>query len=257
MNRQLTGVLADLHFAPTQEAAENLLNEGKKRDRIFVTGNTVIDAMKTTVTDNYHHPILNNISDNQKLLFMTAHRRENLGEPIKNIFRAVLRIVQDNRDVVVVYPMHWNPAVREPANAILGGHPRIHLIDPLDVTDTHNFMARSYLILTDSGGIQEEALGVPVLVLRDTTERPEGIKAGTLKLVGTCEDDIYNHCKELLNNSLEHRMMANAVNPYGDGYASERIVRAIVYHYGRGDRPNDFYAVDENKKKSKVLKYAG
>ncbi|MFC4769524.1 non-hydrolyzing UDP-N-acetylglucosamine 2-epimerase [Effusibacillus consociatus] len=242
MNRQLTGVLADLHFAPTRESARNLLQERKNPDAIFVTGNTAIDAMKTTVRPDYTHPILDSIGREQRLVFMTAHRRENIGEKMENIFHAVRRIVEDNDDVVLVYPVHLNPAVQEPARAILGGHPRVHLIDPLDVVDTHNFMSRAYLILTDSGGIQEEApsLGVPVLVLRDTTERPEGIAAGTLKLAGTDEQTVYELAYELLNDPQAHRAMSIAANPYGDGRASERIVRAILHYYGRGERPDEF-----------------
>ncbi|KEO83348.1 non-hydrolyzing UDP-N-acetylglucosamine 2-epimerase [Tumebacillus flagellatus] len=242
MNRQLTGVMADLHFAPTEMSKANLLQEHKPEARIFVTGNTAIDAMKTTVRDTYTHPILDGIQDGQRLVFMTAHRRENLGEKMHNIFTAVRRLVEEHPDVVLVYPVHLNPAVQEPARAILGGHDRIHLIDPLDVFDTHNFMSRATLILTDSGGIQEEApsLGVPVLVLRDTTERPEGIEAGTLKLAGTDQDVIYNLAHELLTNEEAHRKMAVAANPYGDGLASERIVQAILYHFGRAEKPSEF-----------------
>lgn len=242
MNRQLTGVLADLHFAPTRESARNLLQEHKKPDTIFVTGNTAIDAMKTTVRADYSHPILDELGGNRRMIFMTAHRRENIGEKMENIFRAVRRIVEDHEDVVLVYPVHLNPAVQEPARAILGGHPRVRLIDPLDVVDTHNFMSRAYLILTDSGGIQEEApsLGVPVLVLRDTTERPEGIAAGTLKLAGTEEETVYALACKLLNDRQAHRAMSVAANPYGDGRAADRIVQAILHHYGRGERPDEF-----------------
>ncbi|MCX7569557.1 UDP-N-acetylglucosamine 2-epimerase (non-hydrolyzing) [Tumebacillus sp. DT12] len=242
MNRQLTGVMADLHFAPTQQSKDNLLRENKPEARIFVTGNTAIDAMKTTVRETYTHPILEGIGEGQRLIFMTAHRRENLGEKMENIFRAVRRLVDDHPETVVVYPVHLNPAVQEPARAILGDHERIHLIDPLDVYDTHNFMSRAHLILTDSGGIQEEApsLGVPVLVLRDTTERPEGIAAGTLKLAGTEEDTIYRLGRELLTDADAHQKMSVAANPYGDGEASERIVQAIRYHFGNGDKPDEF-----------------
>lgn len=241
MNRLLTGVMADLHFAPTELSKENLVRENKPAERIFVTGNTAIDAMATTVQESYSHPILDSISAGQRLVFMTAHRRENIGEKMENIFRAVRRLVEQHEDIVLVYPVHLNPAVQEPARQILGDHPRIHLIDPLDVFDTHNFMSRAYLILTDSGGIQEEApsLGVPVLVLRDTTERPEGIGAGTLKLAGTDEDVIYSLAHELLTNETAHNKMAVAANPYGDGQASERIVQAILYHFGKGERPED------------------
>lgn len=242
MNRQLTGVMADLHFAPTSESANNLLKENKNPQTIFVTGNTAIDAMKTTVRKDYAHPILDSIGADKRLIFMTAHRRENIGEKMRSIFRAIRRIVEEHEDAVLVYPVHLNPAVQEPAREILGGHPRVHLIDPLDVVDTHNFMARSYLILTDSGGIQEEApsLGVPVLVLRDTTERPEGIAAGTLKLAGTDEDTVFQMSRTLLQDREAHRAMAIAANPYGDGQASERIVKAILHHHGRGERPDEF-----------------
>ncbi|MGZ6550714.1 MAG: non-hydrolyzing UDP-N-acetylglucosamine 2-epimerase [Tumebacillaceae bacterium] len=241
MNRQLTGVMADLHFAPTGLSKENLLKENKPEDRIFITGNTAIDAMATTVRESYSHPILDGLQAGQRLVFMTAHRRENLGEKMENIFRAVRRLVEQHEDIVLVYPVHLNPAVQEPARAILGDHARIHLIDPLDVFDTHNFMSRAYLILTDSGGIQEEApsLGVPVLVLRDTTERPEGIGAGTLKLAGTDEAVIYDMAHELLTDEAAHNKMSIAANPYGDGHASERIVQAILYHFDQGERPQD------------------
>jgi UDP-N-acetylglucosamine 2-epimerase (non-hydrolysing) len=242
MNRQLTGVMANLHFAPTKQSAKNLLQERKDPDTVFVTGNTAIDAMKTTIRKNYTHPILDSIGDDKRLVFMTAHRRENIGMKMENIFRAVRRIVEDFKDIVLVYPVHLNPTVQEPARAILGDHPRIHLIDPLDVVDTHNFMSRSYLILTDSGGIQEEApsLGVPVLVLRDTTERPEGIEAGTLRLAGTDEKHVYQLIHDLFTDRQAYRSMSIASNPYGDGHASERIVQAILHYYGHGERPKEF-----------------
>lgn len=242
MNRQLTGVMADLHFAPTEQSHGNLSEENKQTDRIFITGNTAIDAMASTVKEDYKHEILDSLQPGQRLVFMTAHRRENLGEKMRNIFTSVRRLVETHEDIVVVYPVHLNPAVQEPAREILGGHERIHLIDPLDVFDTHNFMSRAYLILTDSGGIQEEApsLGVPVLVLRDTTERPEGIEAGTLKMAGTEEETIYSLANELLTDKEAHRKMAIAANPYGDGKASERIVQAILFHYGLGERPDEF-----------------
>jgi UDP-N-acetylglucosamine 2-epimerase (non-hydrolysing) len=238
MNRQLTGVIADLHFAPTKKAYENLINENKKPDSIFITGNTAIDALKTTVTENYKHDILEKIG-NDRMILLTAHRRENLGESMRNMFRAIKRIVQEHEDVQVVYPVHLNPAVREVAGEILGNDPRIHLIEPLGVFDFHNFAARAFLILTDSGGVQEEApsLGVPVLVLRDTTERPEGIEAGTLKLAGTNEETIYSMARELLNNRNEYEKMAKASNPYGDGQASKRIVQAILYYFGKATQP--------------------
>lgn len=234
MNRQLTGVLADLHFAPTEKSAQNLLNENKKKEFIYVTGNTAIDALKTTVRESYSHPILEQIG-NSRIILMTAHRRENLGEPMQNMFRAIKRLVDKHEDIQVVYPVHMNPVVRETANEILGNNSRIHLIEPLDVIDFHNFASRSYIILTDSGGVQEEApsLGVPVLVLRDTTERPEGIEAGTLKLAGTDEETIFNLAETLLSDKNEYDKMAQASNPYGDGHASERIVKAILEYFNK------------------------
>lgn len=232
MNRQLTGVMADLHFSPTSKSAENLLREGKLEENIFITGNTAIDALKTTVKESYHHEVLHKLGTD-RLILMTAHRRENLGEPMKNMFRAIKRIVDEQQDVQVVYPVHLNPVVREIAAEILGNDPRIHLIEPLDVIDFHNFASRAYLILTDSGGVQEEApsLGVPVLVLRDTTERPEGIHAGTLKLAGNQEQPIYEMATELLTNRAAYEKMAKSSNPYGDGLASKRICEAIRFYF--------------------------
>ncbi|GAB6558280.1 MULTISPECIES: non-hydrolyzing UDP-N-acetylglucosamine 2-epimerase [Bacillus] len=234
MNRQLTGVMADLHFSPTSKSATNLQKENKDESRIFITGNTAIDALKTTVKETYSHPVLEKLG-NDRLVLMTAHRRENLGEPMRNMFRAIKRLVDKHEDVQVVYPVHMNPVVRETANDILGDHGRIHLIEPLDVIDFHNVAARSYLMLTDSGGVQEEApsLGVPVLVLRDTTERPEGIEAGTLKLAGTDEETIFGLADELLSDKEAHDKMSKASNPYGDGRASERIVEAILQHFNK------------------------
>ncbi|MFB4346496.1 UDP-N-acetylglucosamine 2-epimerase (non-hydrolyzing) [Bacillus sp. BR_7] len=234
MNRQLTGVMADLHFSPTAKSATNLQKENKDESRIFITGNTAIDALKTTVKETYSHPVLEKLG-NDRLVLMTAHRRENLGEPMRNMFRAIKRLVDKHEDVQVVYPVHMNPVVRETANDILGDHGRIHLIEPLDVIDFHNVAARSYLMLTDSGGVQEEApsLGVPVLVLRDTTERPEGIDAGTLKLAGTDEETIFSLADELLSDKEAHDKMSKASNPYGDGRASERIVEAILQHFNK------------------------
>ncbi|HDR8049557.1 TPA: UDP-N-acetylglucosamine 2-epimerase (non-hydrolyzing) [Bacillus cereus] len=234
MNRQLTGVMADLHFSPTAKSATNLQKENKDESRIFITGNTAIDALQTTVKETYSHPVLEKLG-NDRLVLMTAHRRENLGEPMRNMFRAIKRLVDKHEDVQVVYPVHMNPVVREIANEILGEHNRIHLIEPLDVIDFHNVAARSYLMLTDSGGVQEEApsLGVPVLVLRDTTERPEGIEAGTLKLAGTDEETIFCLADELLSDKEAHDKMAKASNPYGDGRASERIVEAILQHFNK------------------------
>jgi UDP-N-acetylglucosamine 2-epimerase (non-hydrolysing) len=242
LNRQLTGVIADLHFAPTAMSAENLLKENKQNENIFITGNTAIDALKTTVKDEYQHEVLAKIGTD-RLILLTAHRRENLGEPMRNMFRAIKRIVEEQPDVQVIYPVHLNPVVREIAGEILGDDPRIHLIEPLDVIDFHNFAARAYLILTDSGGVQEEApsLGVPVLVLRDTTERPEGIAAGTLKLAGVDEETIYSMATELLTDRAAYEKMAHAANPYGDGNASRRIGEAIRYYFGKLDeRPEEY-----------------
>ena len=224
-NRQAVGLIAKCHFAPTERAKQNLLNEGKNPNNIYVTGNTAIDALKTTVREDYSHPILDWAKDS-RFIMLTAHRRENLGKPLHSMFRAIKRIVCEHEDIKVVYPIHMNPAVRQAANDILAGHDRIKIIDPLEVIDFHNFLARSFLILTDSGGIQEEApsLGKPVLVMRDTTERPEGIEAGTLKLVGTSEEVIYEEFNKLLTDKEEYRKMSNASNPYGDGHASERII---------------------------------
>ena len=234
MNRQLTGVMADLHFSPTEGSAENLRRENKPEDAIVVTGNTAIDALKTTVREEYTHPVLEQIGTDRMIL-LTAHRRENLGQPMRNMFRAIKRLIEEHDDIQVVYPVHMNPAVREVANEVLGNDPRIHLIEPLEVLDFHNFAARSFIILTDSGGVQEEApsLGKPVLVLRDTTERPEGIAAGTLKLAGTDEETIYGLAKELLTNEETYTSMSQASNPYGDGEASRRIVEALKIYLNR------------------------
>lgn len=232
-NRQMTGVLADLHFSPTEDARQNLLNEAKDDTKISVTGNTAIDALATTVDENYHSDIIEKHKDN-KVVLLTAHRRENIGQPMHNIFGAVRQIVDEFEDVTVVYPMHKNPKVREIAEEYLGDHERVELIEPLDVLDFHNFAARSHLILTDSGGVQEEApsLGKPVLVLRDTTERPEGVKAGTLKLAGIEQENIYNMTKELLTDEELYNEMSQTQNPYGDGQASRRICDNIKYYYG-------------------------
>ena len=223
-NRQATGIIAKYHFAPTEKAKQNLLNEGKDENSIYVTGNTAIDALKTTVKKDYYNEIFDWVG-NDRLIMLTAHRRENLGKPLENIFNAVNRILKEYDDIKIVYPVHKNPIIREIANKIFEGNKKIELIEPLEVLDFHNFLAKSYLILTDSGGIQEEApsLGKPVLVLRDTTERPEGIEAGTLKLVGTEEKNIYNNIKLLLDNYTEYEKMSKASNPYGDGFACKRI----------------------------------
>ena len=231
-NRQGVSLIASLNIAPTETARKNLLREGKKPETIFVTGNTVIDALKTTVRANYSHPVLEWAREGRMIL-ITAHRRENWGAPMAGMFRAIRRIAEEHRDVRIVYPIHFNPAVRDTARQVFGNHPGIRLIDPLDVLDFHNFMACSDLILTDSGGIQEEApsLGKPVLVMRDTTERPEGVEAGTLKLVGTEEESIYRETRLLLENREEYQKMARARNPYGDGHASERIVKGLKEYF--------------------------
>lgn len=227
-NRQAVGIVAKYNFSPTEMSKENLLNEGKKTESIFVTGNTAIDALRTTVQKNYTHPELE-WAEGSRLIIITAHRRENLGKPMHNMFRAIRRIIDEHQDVKAIYPIHMNPVVREAANLELGDCDRIHIIEPLEVLDFHNFLSRSYMILTDSGGIQEEApsLGKPVLVMRDTTERPEGIKAGTLKLVGTDEEIIYQNFKNLLENKVAYDKMAFASNPYGDGFASSRIADVL------------------------------
>lgn len=223
-NRQAVSIISNYNFAPTPKAKANLIREGKDENKIWITGNTVIDALKTTVKENYTHSELEWAKDS-RLIFITAHRRENLGQPMHNMFRAIRRVMDEHPDVKALYPIHMNPIVRRAAEEELGGCDRIHIIDPVEVFDCHNIMAKSYLILTDSGGIQEEApsLGKPVLVMRDTTERPEGIAAGTLKLVGTDEEVIYNNFKELLENEEMYNKMSHANNPYGDGKACERI----------------------------------
>ena len=232
MNRQMVDGMTDMYFAPTEVSKNNLLQENISEDKIYVTGNTAIDAMKTTIKEDYNNEIFDWIG-NDKLILLTAHRRENLGEPMRHIFRAVKRIVEEYPDVKVVYPIHLNPKVREVANEVFEGIDRVRLIEPLEVIDFHNFQNKSYIILTDSGGIQEEApsLGKPVLVLRDTTERPEGIEAGTLKLVGTDEETIYRETKKLLDDKEEYNKMSHASNPYGDGFTSKYIVDAIIDKY--------------------------
>ena len=235
MNRQMVDRLSDMYFAPTEISKDNLLKENIDESKIYITGNTAIDAMSTTVDENYTHPELDWINAGERMILLTAHRRENLGEPMRHIFRAIKRVVDEFSDVKVIYPIHMNPRVREVANEVFGDADRVKLIEPLEVFDFHNFQNKSYIILTDSGGIQEEApsLGKPVLVLRDTTERPEGIKAGTLKLVGTDEDVIYEETKKLLLDKKAYEKMSKASNPYGDGHASERIVDAITSYFSR------------------------
>lgn len=228
-NRQAVGIMAAYHFAPTELSRDNLLKEGKPAEAIYVTGNTAIDALKTTVRDDYSHQYLD-WAKGSRLIMVTAHRRENLGEPMRHMFQAIKQIIDETPDVKAIYPIHMNPAVRRVAQEVFGETDRIKIIEPLDVLDFHNFLAHSYLILTDSGGIQEEApsLGKPVLVMRDTTERPEGIKAGTLKLVGTEQQTIYDAFKLLLENEAEYQRMSQASNPYGDGLASKRIADIII-----------------------------
>ena len=223
-NRQAVSIISKYNFAPTELSKENLIKEGKDENSIYITGNTAIDALKTTVREDYEHPELK-WAEGSRIIIITAHRRENLGEPMHQMFRAIRRILDENPDVKAIYPIHMNPAVRQAAQEELGGCDRIHIIEPLDVLDFHNFLARCYMILTDSGGVQEEApsLGKPVLVMRDTTERPEGVEAGTLRLVGTDEETIYQNFKELLLNKETYDKMSKASNPYGDGFACKRI----------------------------------
>lgn len=246
MNRRLTGAIADLHFSPTEPSKKNLLKENIDENIIFITGNTAIDALKTTIDDDYKFTVdeLNSIDyRNKRVITITAHRRENLGEPLENICKALRRLANEYEDVELVYAVHKNPAVSNPVHNILGGHGRIHLLNPLDIKDMHNLMNRSYMVMTDSGGLQEEvpSMGKPVLVLRNVTERPEGIEAGTLKLAGTDEETVYAMAKELLDNGDEYRKMAIAKNPFGDGNASERIVKAILYSFGvNNERPADY-----------------
>lgn len=229
-NRQAVSIISKYNFAPTNLAADNLIKEGKCKDNIYITGNTVIDAMKHTVTKDYTHPELEWVGDN-RLIFITAHRRENLGEPMHNMFRAIRRVLDEHNDVKAIYPIHMNPVVRKAAEEELGGCEKIHIIEPIEVFDCHNFEAKCFLCLTDSGGIQEEcpSYGKPVLVMRDTTERPEGVAAGTLKLVGTSEEKIYEEFTRLLDNKDEYDKMSHACNPYGDGNACKRIADILEY----------------------------
>lgn len=242
MNRQMVGVMADLHFAPTFNAAKNLLDEGKSSNNVVITGNTAIDAMNYTINENYTSQIIDK-HRNKKFILLTAHRRENIGQPMINVFKAVRKLIDQYEDLALVYPVHMNPRVRELAEAYLGHHDRIELIEPLDVINFHNFAKHAYLIMTDSGGIQEEApsLHKPVLVLRDSTERPEGVEAGTLRVIGTNEDSVYEETKRLLDDKQLYKHMSEANNPYGDGNASNRIVNHIKYYFGLiSDKPNHF-----------------
>lgn len=244
MNRQMTDDMADLYFAPTELSKQNLLKENHKKEGIFVTGNTAIDALEQTVQKDYHHEVLDEVAPGHKIILVTMHRRENQGEPMRRVFKVMRQVIDAHPDVEIIYPVHLSPRVQEAANDVLGGDKRIHLIKPLDVVDFHNLAKRSYFIMTDSGGVQEEApsLGKPVLVLRDTTERPEGVTAGTLKLVGTEVDKVREAMLDLLENKSDYDKMANAKNPYGDGHASERIMDGIAYYFSdkTGPRPKDF-----------------
>ena len=242
MNRQMTDNLADLYFAPTSESKENLLKENHPESAIVITGNTAIDALKLTVQSDYYHEVLDQLDPNKKLVLVTMHRRENQGQPMRNVFTALREMVDFHQEIEVVYPVHLSPVVQEAAKDILAGHDRIHLIEPLDVLDFHNLASRSYFIMTDSGGVQEEApsLGKPVLVLRDTTERPEGVRAGTLKLVGTDPVSVKEAMTELLTDETVYRQMSQAPNPYGDGNASERIVQTIKHYFGFAESASEF-----------------
>ena len=243
MNREMTDKIAGLFFAPTGTSKNNLLKENQNEENIFITGNTAIDALKVTVTDSYHHDIMRQVSQGSRVILVTMHRRENQGEPMRRVFKIMRQVVDEHEDVEVVYPVHLSPAVQKAAYDILGGDSRIHLIEPLDVVDFHNLAAQSYFIMTDSGGVQEEApsLGKPVLVLRETTERPEGVEAGTLKLVGTEPKSVHDAMEDLLNHPSEYEKMSKAQNPYGDGEASKRILDAIAYKFSDlRFRPTDF-----------------
>ena len=248
MNRKLTGCIADLNFAPTATSEQNLLSENVPQDSIFVTGNTVIDALHHTVQDDFafDDELLQGIDfEHKRVILVTTHRRENLGEPMRHVYKALRQLTEEFDDVEIVFPVHKNPKVREVVNAELGGLAKVHLIEPLDYEPFANLMHRAHLILTDSGGVQEEApaLGKPVLVLRDTTERPEAVEAGTVKLIGTDRDRVYEEAKRLLTDAAEYQRMAESCNPYGDGEASRRIIQAILYHYGLADeRPDRFTA---------------
>lgn len=244
MNRQMTDDLTDLYFAPTKLSKENLLKENHQAENIYITGNTAIDALKRTVQTDYHHEVLDSIDPSHKIILVTMHRRENQGEPMRRVFKVMKDVVDSHADVEIIYPVHMSPKVQEVAHEVLGNDPRIHLIAPLDVVDFHNLAKRSYFIMTDSGGVQEEApaLNKPVLVLRDTTERPEGVEAGTLKLVGTQENEVRAAMLDLLENKNAYDLMAQAKNPYGDGHAAERIAADIAYYFSdqKQPRPKDF-----------------
>ena len=248
VNRQVTDVVSDLYFAPTAQSRDNLLKENHPAEHIFVTGNTAIDALSLTVKENYHHEVLDKVNPDNRLVLVTMHRRENQGQPMREVFQTIKTVLQEYQDVEVIYPVHLSPAVQEAARDILSGQERVHLIEPLDVVDFHNLAAKSYFIMSDSGGVQEEApsLGKPVLVLRDTTERPEGVEAGTLKLVGTDKESVKKAMIELLENQREYDKMAKAQNPYGDGQASQRIMDAIAHYFTSSERPEDFRAEEKS-----------
>ncbi|WP_373756380.1 non-hydrolyzing UDP-N-acetylglucosamine 2-epimerase [Streptococcus ferus] len=248
VNRQVTDVVSDLYFAPTAQSRDNLLKENHPAEHIFVTGNTAIDALSLTVKENYHHEVLDKVNPDNRLVLVTMHRRENQGHPMREVFQTIKTVLQEYQDVEVIYPVHLSPAVQEAARDILSGQERVHLIEPLDVVDFHNLAAKSYFIMSDSGGVQEEApsLGKPVLVLRDTTERPEGVEAGTLKLVGTDKESVKKAMIELLENQREYDKMAKAQNPYGDGQASQRIMDAIAHYFTSSERPEDFRAEEKS-----------
>lgn len=248
VNRQVTDVVSDLYFAPTAQSRDNLLKENHPAEHIFVTGNTAIDALSLTVKKNYHHEVLDKVNPNNRLVLVTMHRRENQGQPMREVFQTIKTVLQEYQDVEVIYPVHLSPAVQEAARDILSGQERVHLIEPLDVVDFHNLAAKSYFIMSDSGGVQEEApsLGKPVLVLRDTTERPEGVEAGTLKLVGTDKESVKKAMIELLENQSEYSRMSQAQNPYGDGQASQRIMDAIAHYFTSSERPEDFRAGEKS-----------
>lgn len=242
VNRQITDVVSDLYFAPTYQSRENLLKENHPKEYIFVTGNTAIDALDLTVKDDYHHPVLDQINPENRMILLTMHRRENQGEPMRRVFTTIKSVLDQYPDLEVVYPVHLSPAVQKVTQDILADTKRVHLIEPLDVADFHNLANKSYFIMSDSGGVQEEApsLGKPVLVLRDTTERPEGVEAGTLKLIGTNEEDVRKAMIQLLDNKADYQKMAQTKNPYGDGFASERILEAIAHYFKGSHRPEDF-----------------
>lgn len=248
VNRQVTDVVSDLYFAPTAQSRDNLLKENHPAEHIFVTGNTAIDALSLTVKENYHHEVLDKVNPDNRLVLVTMHRRENQGQPMREVFQTIKTVLQEYQDVEVIYPVHLSPAVQEAARDILSGQERVHLIEPLDVVDFHNLAAKSYFIMSDSGGVQEEApsLGKPVLVLRDTTERPEGVEAGTLKLVGIDKESVKKAMIELLENQREYDKMAKAQNPYGDGQASQRIMDAIAHYFTSSERPEDFRAEEKS-----------